>query len=110
VNFPSRTLLDFQKQRRSNNVSGVPGVHFHKTPPQPLGFWHAAIRFHDGKRRTRTFSVLKHGDRKAYGLAVAARSDLLAQVSNRPYLTNSVAKRLSERSEGAPQRKKARST
>ena len=25
------SLLDFHKQKRSNNVSGVPGVHFHKT-------------------------------------------------------------------------------
>ena len=88
------TLLEFHKQRRSNNVSGVPGVHFHKTPLQPSGFWQAAIRFHDGKRTSKTFSVLKFGDRQAFRLAVAARSELLAQIDNRPYVYDAVAKRL----------------
>ena len=87
------TLLEFHQQRRSNNVSGVPGVHFHKTPRQPSGFWQAAIRFQDGKRMAKTFSVLKFGDRRAFRLAVAARSELLARIENRPYVYDSVAKR-----------------
>jgi hypothetical protein len=89
------TLLEFHKQKRSNNLSGVPGVHFHKTPAQPLGFWQAKIRFHDGKSTAKSFSVLKFGDKHAYRLAVAARSELLAKVENRPYLRHTVAKRLS---------------
>lgn len=88
------TLLEFHKQRRSNNVSGVTGVHFHRTPKQPLGFWQATIRFHDGKRIAKSFSVLKFGRREAYRLAVTARSELLEKVENRPYLYHSVAKRL----------------
>ena len=89
------TLVEFHKRKRSNNVSGVPGVHFHKTARQPLGFWQAKIRFHDGKSRAKSFSVLKFGDKEAFDRAVAARSELLAQVESRPYLHHPVAKRLS---------------
>lgn len=89
------TVREFHTRRRSNNLSGVPGVHFHKTAAQPLGFWQATIRFHDGKRIAKSFSVRKFGDRDAYRLAVAARSKLLAMVVNRPYLHHPVAKRLS---------------
>lgn len=85
------TLPDFHQQKRSNNVSGVPGVHFHRTPRQPLGFWQAKIRFHDGKSRTRSFSVLRFGDREAFRLAVAARSELLTDVEDRPFLRDPVA-------------------
>ena len=42
----------------------------------------------------KTFSVLKFGRRKAFSLAVNARSELLAQLENRPYLSRAVAKRL----------------
>lgn len=91
------TLLEFHQQRRSNNVSGVPGVHFHITPVQPLGYWQASIRFHDGKRTAKTFSVRKFGRREAFRLAVAARAELLEKVENRPYLYHSVAKRLVRR-------------
>ena len=88
------TLLEFHRQRRSNNVSGVPGVHFHKTRRQPSGFWQASIRFHDGKRMAKTFSVLKFGRRKAFRLAVDARSELLAQLEDRRYVSHATAKRL----------------
>ena len=91
------TMVEFHQQKRSNNLSGVPGVHFHKTVAQPLGFWQANIRCHDGKRLARSFSVRKFGDREAFRLAVAARSELLARVENRPYLYHIVAKRLSTR-------------
>ncbi|MBI5791666.1 MAG: AP2 domain-containing protein [Rhodocyclales bacterium] len=90
------TLVEFHKQRRSNNLSGVPGVHFHKTSAQPVGFWQAKIRLHDGKRVARSFSVQKFGDKDAFRLAVAARAELLALVDNRPFLHNPVAKRLSK--------------
>lgn len=88
-------LVEFHQQKRSNNLSGVPGVHFHKTPAQPLGFWQANIKTHDGKRSAKSFSVRKYGEREAFRLAVAARSELLARVENRPYLQHPVAKRLS---------------
>jgi hypothetical protein len=36
-----------------------------------------------------------HGNEESFRLAVAARSELLAKVENRPYLHHPVAKRLS---------------
>jgi len=91
------TLIEFHERQRSNNASGVPGVHFHKTTRQPLGFWQAKIRFRDGKSRAKAFSVRLHGYEEAFRLAVAARSELLAQVENRSFLHHPVAKRLSRR-------------
>lgn len=88
------TLLDLHKRKRSNNQSGMSGVHFHKTARQPLGFWQAKIRFHDGTRKARSFSVQKFGDKDAFCLAVAARAEMLAMVENRPFLHSQVAKRL----------------
>ena len=90
------TLIEFHQQKRSNNLSGVPGVYFQKTPAQPLGFWQAYIKTNDGKRAAKSFSVRKYGEREAYRLAVAARSELLTKVENRPYLYHAVAKRLSK--------------
>lgn len=91
------TLLDLHKRKRSNNVSEVPGVHFHKTSRQPLGFWQAKIRLHEGKTIARGFSVLKYGNQEAFHLAVTARSELLAHVENRAFLHHPVAKRFSLR-------------
>jgi hypothetical protein len=88
------TLLDFHKQKRSNNVSGVPGVHFLKSARQPLGFWQAKIKPHNGRSKTKSFSVLLHGEREAFHLAVAARDELLGKVNNKPYLKHPVAKRM----------------
>jgi hypothetical protein len=90
------TVRDFHKQVRSNNVSGVAGVHFHQTPAQPLGFWQAAIRHHDGTRITRSFSVRKFGNDEAFRRATAARDELLSAVKDRPYLKSATAKRLSK--------------
>ena len=53
------------------------------------------IRFHDGKSRAKSFSVLKFGEREAFRLAVAARSDLVAEVENRSFLHHPVAMRVS---------------
>lgn len=93
--IPALTLVDFHAQRRSNNVSGVPGVHFHKTARQPLGFWQAKIKAGGGNSTTKSFSVRQYGDDEARRLAVDARSELLANVENRAFLHHPVAKRLS---------------
>lgn len=97
VELKALTLLEFHEQRRSNNLSGVPGVHFHKTPRQPLGFWQAKIRFHDGKSMAKSFSVRLHGERDAFDMAVAARADLLTLLENRLYLQHPVAKRMARK-------------
>lgn len=91
------SLRDFHQQKRSNNLSGVPGVHFHKSEAQPDGFWQAKIRYHDGKVEAKSFSVRKFGNQDAFRLAVAARTELLAKVENRPFLHDPMAKRLSRR-------------
>jgi len=95
VAIKALTMRDFHQQKRSNNISGVAGVHFHKTSAQPLGFWQAKIKPKNGKRVAKSFSVLKFGEREAFRLAVAARSDLLAKIKDRPYLYHPLAKRLS---------------
>jgi hypothetical protein len=95
--LPPLTLVEFHAQRRSNNLSGVPGVHFHKTDRQPKGFWQAKIKAAGGKSTTKSFSVLQYGDQEARRLAVAARSEMLANIENRPFLHDPVAKRLSKR-------------
>jgi hypothetical protein len=89
------TMVEFHERQRSNNASGVTGVHFHKTIRQPLGFWQAKIRFKDGTSRAKAFSVRLHGYEEAFNLAVTARSELLAEVENRSFLHHPVAKRLS---------------
>jgi hypothetical protein len=89
------SLREFYQQKRSNNVSGVAGVHFHKTSTQPLGFWQAAIRLRDGKRLSKSFSVLMYGNMEAFDLAVAARAEMLAKVDDRKYLYDPLARKLS---------------
>jgi hypothetical protein len=96
-NIPALTIVAFHAQRRSNNLSGVPGVHFHKTTRQPLGFWQAKIKIGDGKSATKSFSVRLHGEREAFRLAVAARSELLEGVESRLFLHHPVAMRLSKK-------------
>jgi hypothetical protein len=94
ANLPALTLVQFHAQRRSNNVSGVPGVHFHKTARQPLGFWQAKIKVRGGKSATKSFSVRQYSGGEAFRLAVAAREDMLAQDESRAFLQYPVAKRL----------------
>lgn len=88
------TIVEFCQQARSNNTSGVPGVHFLRPLRQPEGIWQAKLKVGGGKYQSRAFSVLLHGYEKAYELAVAARKEMLANVKNRPYVFAPVARRL----------------
>lgn len=97
ANLPALNLVEFHAQRRSNNLSGMPGVHFHKSPRQPLGFWQAKIKVGDGKSTTKSFSVRQYGEREAFRLAVAARIELLEKVESRLFLHHPLAKRLSKK-------------
>lgn len=90
------TNLDFHRQKRSNNTSGVPGVHFLTTQAQPLGVWQARIKIVGTPARHRTFSVKKYGERQAYRLALKARQEMLASIVEKPYLYAETA-RLFER-------------
>ena len=87
------TKRDFHAQKRSNNTSGVPGVHLAKSAAQPLGAWQAKIKLPDGRKITKGFSVLKFGDKAAFRLAVAARQRMLELIDDQPYLKNPVARK-----------------
>ena len=86
-------MADFHAQKRSNNVSGVPGVHFHITKAQPHGFWQATIKIQNGTRNAKSFSVRKHGNDEAFRLAVEARNRMLELVKDQPYLYHPDAKK-----------------
>ena len=88
------TFREFHEQRRSNNTSGVPGVHLAKSAAQPQGQWQAKIRLLDGRKIIKGFSVLKYGDKGAFKRAVAARKAMLDALEDRPYLVNPTAKLL----------------
>jgi len=88
------SVLEFCRQKRSNNTSGVPGVHFLKPANQPEGIWQARLKLAGGTKVTRTFSVGKHGERKAFALAIQARSEMLQFAQDRPYLHDPLAKRM----------------
>ena len=97
------TLLEFCQLPRSNNVSGVPGVHFMTSPRQPEGFWQAKLKL-NGKYKSKSFSVQHYGGQLAYQKAVAARAEMLALAKDRPYLYDAVAKRMAQNS-GRPEPK-----
>jgi hypothetical protein len=88
------TKREFHEQKRSNNTSGVPGVHFLRSKAQPRGSWQARVAFLDGRKTHRTFSIAKYGRRDAFALAVAARKRLLELVDDKPYLKHRTAKRM----------------
>ena len=59
---------------------------------QPEGFWQAKIKL-QGKCRTKNFSVLLHGNQKAFELAVATRKVMREEAEKLPYVYDPVAKR-----------------
>jgi hypothetical protein len=91
VRIKPMTVVDFSQKIRSNNTSGVPGVTFHKTARQPEGIWQAGLTLSGGKRLRKSFSVLLHGERNAYELAVQARRAMLDDAQDSIYLYSNVA-------------------
>lgn len=55
-------MREFCQQKRSNNTSGVPGVHFLRLKNQPKGIWQARIKLADGRKIHKTFSVSTKND------------------------------------------------
>ena len=90
-------ILEFCQKKRSNNVSGEPGVHFLSPPAQPEGIWQAKLKLAAGTCATRTCSVRKHGHQAAYEMAVAARREMLRQARERPYVHDALARQLAAR-------------
>ena len=91
-------MVEFCRHIRSNNTSKVAGVHLLKSVRQPNGFWQAKLKLAGGKYQSKNFSVLKHGTAAAYKLAVAARTAMLADAKDNPYLYDRVAKKLAPKS------------
>jgi hypothetical protein len=94
------THREFHAQRRSNNTSGVAGVHLVKSARQPSGAWQAKIKLSDGRKITKSFSILKFGRKEAFRRATAARADMLALIDEQPYLYDDTAKRFAARQRG----------
>ncbi len=87
------SFREFCAHRRSNNTSGVAGVHFLRSAAQPHGIWQAKIKLPDGRKMTKSFAVRRFGERQAFRLAVAARAKMLDLVAERPYLHHPTAKK-----------------
>ncbi len=98
------THREFHMQRRSNNTSGVSGVHFLRTDRQPVGAWQAKIKLPNGRAISKSFSIRRFGRRAAYRLAVAARTEMLKLVDQQPYLYDETAKRFAARQAKAAKR------
>jgi hypothetical protein len=101
---PILMYREFCAHQRSNNTSGVPGVHYLHNARQPEGFWQAKIKLPDGTKLTKTFSVRKFGRTEAFERAVAARNEMLALVGDRPYVHDPVAKQFAAQQ---PRRRRA---
>lgn len=101
------TVVEFSQKVRSNNTSGVPGVTFHKTAVQPEGIWQAGLTLASGKRLRKSFSVLMHGERQAYELAVQARQAMLGDAQDSPYLYANVALKAAKANQGIKRAAKA---
>lgn len=82
---------EFCQLKRSNNTSGIPGVHFLTPARQPEGIWQAKLKLSDGLQMTKSFSVSKYGEQKAFRMAVKARREMLRRVGDRPYLHDPLA-------------------
>lgn len=81
---PPMTRAEYASIKRRNNRSGVPGVCRHVAvemvsgKPIERAYWIAFWMTRDGRSARRKFSVAKHGEKKAYQRAKAARVDALA--------------------------------
>ena len=92
------SFREFHAHRRSNNTSGVAGVHFLTSAAQPRGTWQAKIKLPDGRKVTKSFSVRRFGERQAFRFAAAARARMLDLVGERLYLKHATAVKFAARS------------
>lgn len=84
--FRDTEYSEWLRRKRSNNTSGIAGVARYVNVSQSENhaseypYWQAFWRDHEGKRHTRTFSVLRYGERKARQLAILARQTALKEL------------------------------
>ncbi|MFN3985916.1 MAG: AP2/ERF family transcription factor [Rhodocyclaceae bacterium] len=75
---PLMSKREYCATLRSNNTSGVTGVH--RVRDRTGEHWKACVHVPDGRRKTRQFSIAKYGEDGARRLAIEARRKLLALV------------------------------
>ena len=73
---------------------------FIRSRAQPLGVWQALIKLPNGRRISKSFSILKYGREQAFRLANAARANMLTLIDEKPYLKDDTAKSLAENRSG----------
>lgn len=91
------TYREFHQLRRSNNLSGAPGVMFLTQARTPKGLWQAKVKRPDGKQITKSFAVGKYGYKDAFERAVAARDEMVRSIEDRPYVHHPTAKRFADK-------------
>ena len=91
------TNHEFRRSLRASNTSGAPGVLFIRPKNQPSGSWQAKLKLPDGTSIAKTFAVKKHGERSAFGQAVAAREEMLKRIQDGPYVFHPTAKQFANK-------------
>jgi hypothetical protein len=99
---PVLTVRQFHARKRSNNTSSATGVHLVRSALQPDGAWQAMIKLPDGRRPSKSFSIRKYGNAKAFALAKKARKAMLELIDAGPYLKHPTAKTMARRASRPP--------
>lgn len=96
------SLAEYSNLERSNNTSGYPGVYLMRTVKKGKDggarvtlAWEARSPTGLKPAQKKSFAILKHGEDKAYELAVQARKGFVAQLDG--YLLRRVPEYLRER-------------
>jgi hypothetical protein len=103
------------RRKRSNNTSGIVGVARYvnvsksEDHPQEYPYWQAFWRNREGKRHSRTFSVLTYGERKARQLAIVARKTALQELIEAGPKNRTVGGRIQKKT-GSHQQPRLKST
>ena len=84
LDYPSMDVAERARTPPANNRSGIVGVRLHRQKDRRGDYdyyhWCWVAQWTDGhrRRRTRSFSIQKYGDREAYRLACRARREGVA--------------------------------
>ena len=91
---PALSKLEFCQIPRSNTPAGIPGVVRCEPARQPDGIWQARLKIAGAPAKVASFSIRKHGEQRAFELAVQARRQMLDQVTDEHFLRDPTAKKL----------------
>jgi hypothetical protein len=91
--LPPTTYRQLRTMVRRNNTSGVPGVN-RIVKASGAAFWVAACEL-ENRKKSKSFSVKKHGEEGARQLAMDARQSMLESVPNKMWLATHASQDLS---------------